>query len=399
MIRNLALAAARPLSATSTSLLYPQPLAWSTRNALQSSLLPRRNLLHSTLLSRAFSTTVVARSPRSSPVHQPATEIDVDADEQSSHSGQRRVRYLRPMLFAVGGSFAAFLLGVYSYDQQQYAAVSGAGGRRILTLREVLMRRREDAEEARAAILRRVARWPGSIPLEAKKAVAMVVNKWFALHDSQKTMAGLIAINAAVFLLWQLPHPAVQRFMYQWFTHNPLSGKSITLLTSMFSHQTALHLGLNMFGLWSFGSFVHHTFGGREEFLAFYIAAGLLSGFGSHLLTLRTMQHANVLPSLGASGALFACLGVTTVQAPDANVGLAFVPVISTPIKYVFPGLVALDLVGVVRNWRLFDHFAHLSGSMFGFAYMTFGREILWYNTLEKYIELKHGLAVKTGRA
>ncbi|KAJ3371518.1 hypothetical protein GGF31_003127 [Allomyces arbusculus] len=367
MIRNLALAAARPLSATSTrttalqSLLYPQLLAC--------------------------------------PVHQPATETDVDADEQSSYSGQRRVRYLRPTLFAVGGSFAAFLLGVYFYDQQQYAAVSGAGGRRILTLREVLMRRRQDAEEARAAILRHVARWPESIPLEAKKAVAMVVNKWFALHDSQKTMAGLIAINTAVFLLWQLPHPAVQRFMYQWFTHNPLSGKSITLLTSMFSHQTALHLGLNMFGLWSFGSFVHHTFGGREEFLAFYIAAGLLSGLGSHLLTLRTMQHAHVLPSLGASGALFACLGVTTVQAPDVNVGLAFFPGISTPIKYVFPGLVALDLVGVVRNWRLFDHFAHLSGSMFGFAYMTFGREILWYNTLEKYIELKHGLAVKTGRA
>jgi membrane associated rhomboid family serine protease len=63
-----------------------------------------------------------------------------------------------------------------------------------------------------------------------------------------------------------------------------------------------------------------------------------------------------------------------------------------------FPALVGLDLLGVFRGWRTFDHLAHLGGSFFGLAYLTFLREIMWYGTLERYIQIKHGLAVKSSR-
>lgn len=39
------------------------------------------------------------------------------------------------------------------------------------------------------------------------------------------------------------------------FTHNPLSGKSYTMLTSTFSHKSFLHLLFNSMALTGFGTF------------------------------------------------------------------------------------------------------------------------------------------------
>jgi rhomboid-like protein len=121
--------------------------------------------------------------------------------------------------------------------------------------------------------------------------------------------------------------------MSRWFTHHPQSGKSITLLTSTFSHQGFLHLAFNMFGLWTFGSLVHDSLGSREEFLAFYTSAGVISAFASHALSLRTMLPSAIVASLGASGALFACLGAVTIMHPHIQVGILFIPGISFELQ------------------------------------------------------------------
>jgi rhomboid protease GluP len=74
------------------------------------------------------------------------------------------------------------------------------------------------------------------------------------------------------------------------------------LLSSMFLHSGAVHLGLNMLSLYFLGSFVEAAFG-RGRFLALYLLSGLSGGlaylyFGSFNVS-----------AVGASGAIFGLLG------------------------------------------------------------------------------------------
>lgn len=109
------------------------------------------------------------------------------------------------------------------------------------------------------------------------------------------------------------------------------------------------------------------------HFLAFLLAGGLFSSLASHLWTnlvrlprlLRTLasparlssaqalaSHQAILPSLGASGAIYAALTVTACAFPDSNVGIILVPFISFPIWAGVGGMIALDLVGLIRGWQ-----------------------------------------------
>ena len=38
--------------------------------------------------------------------------------------------------------------------------------------------------------------------------------------------------------------------------------------------------------------------------------------------------------------------------------------------------MVMLDILGILRGWRLFDHWAHLSGALFGLFYYKYGVQI-----------------------
>ena len=74
------------------------------------------------------------------------------------------------------------------------------------------------------------------------------------------------------------------------------------LLSSMFLHSGAVHLGLNMLSLYFLGSFVEAAFG-RGRFLALYLLSGLSGG-----LAYLYLGGFNV-PAVGASGAIFGLLG------------------------------------------------------------------------------------------
>ncbi|KAG9292989.1 hypothetical protein G9A89_016351 [Geosiphon pyriformis] len=149
------------------------------------------------------------------------------------------------------------------------------------------------------------------VPKEIQRIWTLIFKKWHYLSDSQKTMGGIIIVNAIVYGMWQLKslHPLMNRY----FLHNPLSGRSLTLLTSVFSHHAFWHLGLNMMALYSLGSVVHNSMG-REQFLAFYITSGIWSSLVSHILSLKFSPLARIIPSLGASGAIFACLSSCAIS-------------------------------------------------------------------------------------
>lgn len=56
--------------------------------------------------------------------------------------------------------------------------------------------------------------------------------------DGKRACWAIGAVNTAVWLAWQLPR--LRPFMMVHFTHNPLSGMSYTLLTSMFRYVRCL---------------------------------------------------------------------------------------------------------------------------------------------------------------
>jgi len=212
------------------------------------------------------------------------------------------------------------------------------------------------------------------------------------------------------------------------FTHHPLSGRSYTLLTSMFSHKSFIHLLANSMALASFGSAATHYFTleqlkhrehqqeatAKWHFLAFFISAGLFSGLVSHVAACKVLfprlvtQYTasaviknspaaaaisstaakavtssaprEILPSLGASGAIYAAVTVSALAFPDAQVSLIFPPFVSIPIQAGVGGLVLLDIFGIVRGWRMFDHYAHLGGAAFGAIYYMYGPQ--WWTFL-----------------
>ncbi|MEQ1735757.1 MAG: rhomboid family intramembrane serine protease [Rhodoglobus sp.] len=74
-----------------------------------------------------------------------------------------------------------------------------------------------------------------------------------------------------------------------------------TMMTSVFLHGSLVHIGLNMFSLYIFGSILERSLG-RSRFVALY----LVSGFGGSVAVLLLNPQSAVL---GASGAIFGLLG------------------------------------------------------------------------------------------
>lgn len=80
------------------------------------------------------------------------------------------------------------------------------------------------------------------------------------------------------------------------------------LFTSMFTHVSLLHIGFNMLALWLFGPQLELVFG-RVRFLALYFLSGLA---GSAFIYAFSNP---VVPTVGASGAIFGLFGAFLVVA------------------------------------------------------------------------------------
>jgi membrane associated rhomboid family serine protease len=137
----------------------------------------------------------------------------------------------------------------------------------------------------------------------------------------------LIAINAAVWLFYELPdlNGAVRELSFFPCDVNdscrpPGEGWEITWLTSMFMHASWEHILGNMLFLWIFGNNVEDAMG-RVRFVAFYLLGGIAA---TTLQTFVTLEFgalgAATVPNLGASGAISAVLGGYLVLYPGARV-------------------------------------------------------------------------------
>ncbi|KAG6850569.1 hypothetical protein H0H93_011768 [Arthromyces matolae] len=286
---------------------------------------------------------------------------------------------------------------------------------------------------------------PKSIKPWVGAAYAALMNPYGNSSEGKRLCWKICLFNGAIWLAWKVKRlrgPMNVRFM-----HNPLSGLSFTLLTSMFSHQSFIHLLFNCLALESFGSAAYlylvkeqdkavpeqMEVSASSHFIAFFISgeilfwtsyqtlsnlpkAGLFSGLVSHVVATKFMyprllafvsKSANaaktdtwagavaaasapaaaaaktgphpILPSLGASGAIWASVTLTALAFPDSQVSLVIPPSYPINIQTAVGSLVLLDMIGIMRGWRFFDHWAHLGGAAFGVAYYYYG-PTFWKN-------------------
>lgn len=139
-----------------------------------------------------------------------------------------------------------------------------------------------------------------------------------------------------------------------------------SLLGSAFSHQSFVHLAVNMFVLQSFGSSLC-AIAGAPTFLIMYLNSAVISSLVS--IIVPTLTRASLaVGSLGASGAIFSVVGAFSYLIPKAPIAFFFIP-IPGGAWFAFLASVAYNVTGLFFRWGAYDYAAHLGGSMAGVAY------------------------------
>jgi membrane associated rhomboid family serine protease len=136
----------------------------------------------------------------------------------------------------------------------------------------------------------------------------------------------LIAVNAAVFLLYELPNRDAAISDGSFYPCDITNACHLGIpwglgwLTSMFMHVGWVHIVGNMLYLAIFGNNVEDSFG-RLRYLGFYLAGGLAATVTQAAVTLTfgTPDDAREA-NLGASGAIAAVLGAYIVLYPRARI-------------------------------------------------------------------------------
>ncbi|EIW79077.1 hypothetical protein CONPUDRAFT_145250 [Coniophora puteana RWD-64-598 SS2] len=421
---------------------------------LLSSTLPRRPpaLLSACAATRSFARTVQRALPRTSRIaEQKATHVNAVpsfreqvARTAKPESFRDRVQWPsagRQVMFALGASglfFAAASLKTEEetefWRRHTFTFLPWQAPHSASLHHAVKVDIYNKLSAGRDSLERTMRGWPIALQAYCNATYVALANAWLNAHEGRRVCWTLCAANAAVWVLWRVPR--LQGFMSRSFTHHPLSGRSYTLLTSVFSHKSFLHLAANSFALASFGTATWVWMRNENvrqgapvqstdsyHFLAFFLSAGLFAGLVSHVATTKiifprlvarmsqatqsaldnvarpTAAHTAaeaaasagnagsssaaaaaaarpILPSLGASGAIYACLTLNALAWPHAEMSLVFPPLpFGVPLRMGAAALVAMDITGLVRGWRLFDHWAHLGGAAFGVGYYAYGTE------------------------
>lgn len=178
----------------------------------------------------------------------------------------------------------------------------------------------------------------------------------------------LIGINVVAFILFSILLLAELPLDYVAIKPaNILGGTYLwTFLTSMFMHGGLFHLFANMFSLLFLGSLVEKILGARR-YLTFYLASGLFAGLFFVLSALFFPADLNTF-AVGASGAIFALVGLLVLLTPNLPVYVMLIP-IPIKMKYAGPGiLILLWFISLAGNVPI-GNMAHLGGIIAGVGY------------------------------
>lgn len=182
----------------------------------------------------------------------------------------------------------------------------------------------------------------------------------------------ILTLNIIVFVLWNFssadePTFMIENFLVSWTAIT--EGRIWTLVTSVFSHNLFLHILINMYAFYGFGSVLEIVLGVRA-FVLFYLLAGIAGSLGHSLVCALLLDQPD-LPALGASGAISGVILVFSLMFPKQKIllfGLIPLPAIWGAVL-----LVGLDLWGLIAQTQgstlPIGYGAHLGGAATGVVY------------------------------
>ncbi len=138
------------------------------------------------------------------------------------------------------------------------------------------------------------------------------------------------------------------------------------LVSYAFLHGGLLHLGLNMYALWMFGSQLEYLWGPRR-FTTYYFAC-VIGAALTQLVVSEVMlaRGGEAYPVIGASGGIFGLLLAFGLLFPTTRLILLFPP-IPIQARWFVIGYGAVELFfGVTGSAEGVAHFAHLGGMLTG---------------------------------
>jgi len=158
-----------------------------------------------------------------------------------------------------------------------------------------------------------------------------------------------------------------------WFALWPLGSglfQPWQVVTYAFLHGDMFHLFFNMLGLWMFGSELERLWGDRR-YLQFLLA-GVLAAAVTQLIF--TWISRSPVPTVGASGGLFALLLAFGMLFPDRVIMPLFPPIPMKARTFVIV-FGAIELVLGLSSRGDVAHFAHLGGMVGGFLMIRYWRK------------------------
>ena len=163
-------------------------------------------------------------------------------------------------------------------------------------------------------------------------------------------------------------------------------------VTHMFLHGGFGHLFFNMYALFIFGSVLERVWG-TKKFLLFYFVTGvgaaavhigvqwiqmqaLMNSVGEgSMAAVQAIHNLKMIPTVGASGAIYGVLMGYAMLYPDSVLTLIFPPV-SLKAKWFVLIFAAIELaLGVFGTRAGIAHFAHLGGLIFGFILIMYWKK------------------------
>jgi len=138
--------------------------------------------------------------------------------------------------------------------------------------------------------------------------------------------------------------------------------------TYMWLHAGLGHILMNMFALWMFGSPLALAWG-RKKFLRYYLLCGIGAGFiiaTWPYLIMNLSPQVLLMPTVGASGAIYGVLLAYSLTWPDRVIALIFPPITFRAI-WLIPGLFVMTLA---FGGGGISHIGHLGGVLMGWLYL-----------------------------
>lgn len=146
------------------------------------------------------------------------------------------------------------------------------------------------------------------------------------------------------------------------------------LVSYSFLHGGILHLALNMYALWLFGSRMEYVWG-QKTFAVYYFVCVIGAGLVQLIVSTYSAQAGAVYPTIGASGGVFGLLLAFGLTFPDERLMLIFPPIIMRAKWFVLIyGGIEL-FFGVTGTMAGVAHFAHLGGMLFGYILLRYWRK------------------------